>query len=233
MQLAIESLPAQGRPEQLVLLLHGWAADGHSMSPLADALRDEFPQAALIAPHAPQANDSGRRRGRMWYSIDGLTPEIWSQRVAAALPGLAAWVRAQQQRLAIDAAATCLAGFSQGAILSLELTARDDGIAGRVLAFGGRYVAPLLTAPKLTTVHLLHGSADTVIPVDGSRAAIGQLGALHGDATIDIAEGVGHELHPALIDCAVFRLRNHIPQRTWLAALGAADAARGPAADSA
>lgn len=222
LQLAFESLPAQGRPEQLVLLLHGWGTDGHSMAPLAEALRAEFPQAALVAPNAPHANDSPRRRGRMWYSIVGLTPEIWPGRVQAVLPGLHDWVRAQQQRLAVEPAATCLAGFSQGAILSLELTALHDGIAGRVLAFGGRYVAPLRVAPKLTTVHLFHGSADAVIPVDGSRAAIGQLGALNGDGTIDIAEGVGHEVHPALIDSALRRLRNHIPQRTWRSALGAA-----------
>jgi phospholipase/carboxylesterase len=165
----------------------------------------------------------------MWYSIEALTPDTWPQRVEAALPGLATWVRRQQQRLGVDPTATCLAGFSQGAILALELTARHDGIAGRVLAFGGRYVVPLQAAPTRTTIHLLHGSADTVIPVDGSRAAIGQLGALHGDATIDIAEGVGHEIHPALIDCALFRLRNHIPQRTWRAALGAAAALPGGA----
>lgn len=222
LSLAIESLPAAGRPEQLVLLLHGWAADGHAMAPLADALRAEFPQAALVAPHAPHAADSGARRGRMWYSIAELTPEVWPDRVAAALPPLHDWVREQQRRLGVDAAATCLAGFSQGAILALELCVRHDGIAGRVLAFGGRFVVPPLAAPAQTTLHLLHGSADRVIPVDGSRAAIGCIGALHGDATIDIAEGIGHEMHPALIDRALYRLRNHIPLRTWKAALGAA-----------
>ena len=54
------------------------------------------------------------------------------------------------------------------------------------------------------------------------QAAIGRLAELQGDATIDIAEGVGHTLHPALIDCALHRLKNHIPLRTWQAALGGA-----------
>jgi phospholipase/carboxylesterase len=145
----------------------------------------------------------------------------WPARVAAALEALEPWVRAQQHRLRVAPAATALGGFSQGAILALELATRQDGIAGRVLAFGGRYMVPPLAAPRHATIHLFHGSADQVIPDSGSREALERLGELQGDATIDIAEGIAHELHPVLIDCALHRLKTHIPLRTWQAALGA------------
>jgi phospholipase/carboxylesterase len=223
LELPIEWLPASGAPEQLILLLHGWAGDATSMAPLAQALRAEFPQAAVLAPDAPHAADGGRA-GRQWYSIDGLDATTWPQRLAQALPGLQAWVVAQQRRLGVGTAATALGGFSQGAILSLALAARHDGIAGRVLAFGGRFVEPPEVAPRHTTLHLFHGGADRVIPAQGSRDALEHLGALQGDATLDIAEGIGHELHPVLVQRALFRLRNHIPARTWAAALGAVQA---------
>ena len=226
LDLPIEWLPAKGAPEQLILLLHGWAEDGQAMAPLAQALRAAFPQAALLAPNAPHAADGGRD-GRQWYGIRALDALSWAARVEAALPGLEAWVRAQQKRLGVGEAATALAGFSQGAVLALELATRRDGIAGRVLAFGGRYVTEPDTAPRLTTIHLFHGDADKVIPADGSREALDHLGELQGDATMDIAQGVGHELHPVLIDCALHRLKNHIPLRTWQAALGAARAMSG------
>lgn len=223
MELAIEHRPAHGPAEQLLLLWHGWAQDGAALAPLADALRREFPQAAVLVPQSPLPADAPRR-GRMWYSIQGLRdqPELWPQRVAAALGPLEPWVRAQQQRLGVAPAATCLGGFSQGALLALELAARRDGIAGRVLAFGGRFVEPPPQPPRQTTLHFFHGDADDVFTTDEVRRQFGQLGAQHGDATIDIAHGVGHELHPALIERALFRLRNHIPLRTWQAALGAA-----------
>jgi phospholipase/carboxylesterase len=224
MHLPIEWLPAQGDPAQLFVLLHGWGEDGRAMAPLAQALRAQFPQAALLAPDAPDARDGGRA-GRQWYSIRRLDAEVWPGRVATALDGLAPWLRAQQQRLGVPAAATALAGFSQGAILSLALVDRDADIAGRVLAFGGRYVTPPEAAPPETTIHLFHGEDDSVIPVAGSKDALDQLAALQADATADIAEGIGHELHPVLIDCALHRLRSHIPLRTWQAALGAARSA--------
>ena len=227
MQVPIEWLPAEGAPEQLILLLHGWGESGAAMAPLAQALRAAFPQSAVLAPDAPHPSDGGRRPGRQWYGIRQLDPVNWPQRVEAALPGLEVWVRAQQQRLGVGPAATALGGFSQGAILSLELTSRHDGIAGRVLAFGGRYMAAPAQAPRHTTVHLFHGEDDRVIPAEGSRQALARLGELQGDATIDIAQGIGHELHPVLIDCALHRLQNHIPLRTWKAALGAAPASAG------
>jgi phospholipase/carboxylesterase len=230
MQLPIEWLPASGRPQQLIVLLHGWRSDARALAPLAQALRRTFPQAAVLAPDSPlrfergEPGEPGRDLGRMWYGIDNLTPEVWPKRVAGCLPALTAWVRAQQRRLDVAPAATALGGFSQGAILSLAAVMREDGLAGRVLAFGGCLVTPPAAAPRHTTVHLFHGGDDEVIPADGSRQALQWLGELQGDATLDIAEGIGHELHPALIDCALHRLKSHIPLRTWRAALGAAPA---------
>lgn len=229
---AIEWLPAQGAPEQLILLLHGWGARGDSMAPLAQALRDAFPQAAVLAPDAPEAHDEhdeGAEAGtaRQWYSIKDWTPDNWPARVAAALPGLLAWVQDQQRRLGVAPAATCLGGFSQGAMLALALVLHSDGVAGRVLAFGGALTQRPPAAPRHTTLHLFHGEDDTWVPADHARQALQWLDALRGDATLDIARGVGHELHPALIDCALHRLRHHIPLRTWQAALGAVPHAPG------
>ncbi len=224
--LPIEWLPATGAPEQLILLLHGWGSEAGALVPLAQVLRAAFPQAAILAPDAPGLADSGRTgpRRRQWYSIRDLDEHRLIERGSAALPLLLHWVQAQQQRLGVPPAATCLGGFSQGAVLALALAVHHDGLCGRVLAFSGRLMQPPGAAPLHTTVHLFHGAADAVIPAQGSRQALQQLAALKGDATLDIAEGIGHELHPALLDCALHRLKTHIPLRTWQAALSAARA---------
>lgn len=220
MQLPIEWLPARGAPEQLLVLLHGVGASGSGMAGFAQMLRNEFPQAAVLAPDAPHGFDGGGF-GRQWFSVAGIDEASRVERVAAALPPLLAWLQATQRRLGVGSAATALAGFSQGGILALEAVAQEDGIAGRVLAFGARYARLPAAAPRHTTVHLFHGGADPVIAATHARAALEHLGALNGDATMDVAEGIGHELHPVLVQRALFRLRHHIPARTWAAALGA------------
>ena len=216
--------PLAGRPEQLMVLLHGAGDNAARMAPLARRLRLAFPQATLLAPDgfAAAHNPAG---GRQWFACadaQGPTTEAnRPARVAAVLPRLADWLRAAQAATGVGPAATALVGFSQGAILALELVQRHDGIAGRVLAFSGRYATLPEQAPQHTTLHFFHGAADVVIPAAQARLAIQRLAALRGDATIDIAQGVGHALPAVLIDCALHRLRSHIPQRTWAAALGA------------
>ncbi|EHR71944.1 putative esterase [Burkholderiales bacterium JOSHI_001] len=219
----LEWLPADAHgqpPEQLILLLHGVGASAQGMAPLAQFFRQNFPRAAIVAADGFDPFDMAPV-GRQWFSVQGVDEVNRVERVAAVLPRLSAWVKATQDRLRVGPAATALVGFSQGAILALELVSQHDGLAGRVLAFAGRYAQLPMHAPQATTLHLFHGEADAVIPVQHARTAIERLAARHGDATLDIASGVGHEIAPALLRCALQRLTTHIPHRTWAQALGA------------
>ena len=126
MQLPIEWLPLQGEPEQLMLLLHGVGASGADMAPLAQALRAEFPQAALLAPDAPQAFNAAMpgHPGRQWFDAVGANDDNRDARVSAALPPLLQWVAQTQQRLGVAPAATALVGFAQGGTMALQVRCR-------------------------------------------------------------------------------------------------------------
>jgi phospholipase/carboxylesterase len=225
----LEWLPFDGHVEQLLILLHGVGADPVDFDPLARLLRAQFPRSAVLAPAGFEPFDQGPT-GRQWFSVQGVDDISRVTRVAAVMPRLVDWIKAAQRRFGVGPAATALVGFSQGSILALEAVAVEDGLAGRVLAFSGRYAQLPARAPALTTIHLLHGAADPVMPAHLAREALEHLGALRGDATLDLADDVGHELHPALIDCALQRLTSYIPQRTWQAAMGGLAAAPGLAA---
>ena len=200
--------PIAGRAEQLLILLHGAADTPAAMQPLARALRGAFAQALVLGPA-------------------GLVPPFAEAeaQLADVLARLREWIATAQQASGVGPAATAIAGFGEGALAALELAAAFDGLAGRVLVFGGRFATLPVRAPEETTIHLFHGADDEVVPVAHARAALEHLGALGGDATIDIAGRTGHVLAPVLIDCALHRLRTHIPARTWAAALGAMPAA--------
>lgn len=214
----LELLPEQGSPRPLFILLHGFGATAENLLPLAEALRVEFPQAGFLIPQA--FSPSPYAGGRQWFSLQNITEENRPERVAAVLPQLADYVRAQQQRFGVVNPDTALVGFSQGAIMALELSSRYDGLVGRVLAFAGRYASLPAQAPELTSLHLFHGEDDDVVPAQHTRAAYERLATLNGDVTVDLASNVGHEPHPALVARALTRLQTCIPLRTWRRALG-------------
>jgi phospholipase/carboxylesterase len=217
----IELLPAAGPVRQLFILLHGVGGGASDLLPLADTLGAAFPQAVLLLPEGFSPFDVGDS-GRQWFSIDGVTEDKRAARVAEAMPALHALVRQAQERHKVMQPDTALAGFSQGAIMALEYAIAHDGSVGRVLAFSGRFATLPDKAPELTTFHLLHGKEDRIIPVDQAYAAYERLSQHQGDATLDVASSVGHEIHAALADRAIYRLQTCIPLRTWKNALNGA-----------
>lgn len=216
-------LPDHGAPDLLFLLFHGVGASSESMAVLAQRLAQEYPQAAVLCVDAPDEFDAAPGRGgRQWFSIQGIDDAQRPARVAAALPRFIATVRALQLRFAMDWPRTALFGFSQGAIMALEAAQAEPELAGRVIAFSGRYATLPGHAPRDTCVHLLHGLDDTVVPHGPAVAAARQLVALGADVTADVLPQVGHELDPRLIEKAIDQLRTFLPQRTWRAAFEAA-----------
>ncbi len=230
---SLARLPDEGPIELLFLLLHGHGQGPQAMQALAIALAREYPQAAVLCLQAPAAAEgpSGRisATGFQYFSLFGLNDTNRAERIEAALPHFIAMVRDLQQRFGVSWERTALAGFSQGGIIALEAVQSEPQLAGRVLAFGSRHAKLPDHAPVDTTLHLLHGMGDKVIPVALVVEAAKQLVLLGADITADMLPDIGHELHPRLIDKAIEQLRTFLPRRLWREALSEAPLISRPA----
>lgn len=222
---ALALLPDQGVAELLFLLFHGAGADATQMRPLAQALRQQYPRAAVLALAGPEPYDliPGGGAGLQWYSLAGADDDNHARRVAAAMPGFVALVRAWSAHFELPWQQVALAGFSQGAVMALEAVQAELQLAGRVLAFGGAYATLPEHAPQEVCVHLLHGQLDAVLPYRDQVAAAKRLIALGADVTADVLPEIGHELHPQLIERALEQLRSFVPARVWREAMQAAE----------
>jgi len=210
-------------PQQLIILLHGVGSRPDAMLGMAEAFRSAWPGAAIAIPPGPEpfdGDDSGPAHlHHQWFSIRGITQGNRYERVAAALPAFISTIRSIQETTQVPPADTVLAGFSQGAIMALEAIAAADGLAGRVMAFSGRYARLPEAAPKWTSISFYHGDQDAVIALAHAKDAFEHLHELGADVTLDIAHGAGHEAHPALVSQAIERLQKQIPARLWRQAL--------------
>lgn len=211
--------PSSGEPAQLFVVLHGESAAPDQVLDLVAAIRQAFPQALIVQPHGPFGAGASRR----WIARADPDAEAYVGLVAEAGVALAGEIRALQRSRGLNGEQTALAGFSEGAAVALEAVCADAGLAGRALLFSTRFATLPRTAPVLSTLHLLHGAADGVAPVDQACQVHGHLAELGGDATLDMASNVGHELHDALVRQAIARLQTYLPQRSWEAVMGAPD----------
>jgi phospholipase/carboxylesterase len=208
----IELLPSGTAPKQLFLMLHGVGATSSGLLPLAHRIRNVLPDSALLIPDGTFPFDGGGN-GRQWFSIRGVTEENRILRVAEAMPDLFDLVRREQSRFSVLPVDTTLMGFSQGAIMALEFSIAHDGSVGRVVSFSGRFARIPEKAPKLTTIHFLHGENDPVVSVTHAQAGFDRLVILGGNATLDLASSTGHEINAVLAERAASLLQTSLPDR--------------------
>lgn len=189
------SLPpaSGGPPRQLVVLLHGYGADGADLIDLGRAWAPILPDALFVAPNAPE-RCAMSAFGYQWFPLD-------IDRIGASLSGVPAAASAVRQYLAVlwaetglGPSDTFLVGFSQGAMMALHVgTALPERLRG-ILAFSGAFVPPIGFAenPAKPPVALVHGEMDTVVDPGLSRRAAELLKAAGCDVALHLSPGIGH-----------------------------------------
>ncbi len=183
--------PAKSPATHLVVLLHGYGADGNDLIGLAEHWREFLPGAIFVAPNAPD-RVPGAPSGFQWFPISRIDPHEMQNGVAAAAPGIDAFLDAELARLGLPPEKLVLAGFSQGAMLALHLGMRRPIAPAAIIGFSGLLAGPPPADAIRPPVLLTHGDADTVIPVAAMFAAITALGAAGVPLQWHMARGMGH-----------------------------------------
>jgi phospholipase/carboxylesterase len=203
--------PASGnKPKKLVILLHGYGADGNDLIGLADPLAPLMPDVAFHAPNAPYPCD-GNPFGHQWFGISRLDPHLMLAGVRGAAPFVEAFLDQKLAEYELTEADTALVGFSQGTMMSLHVGLRREKQLAGIVGFSGllpgieTLPAEIKTKPP---VLLIHGDADPMVPFEMMDRAESALKGLGVETDSYAAQGVGHSIDGhGLEKCARFLLR--------------------------
>ncbi len=186
-----------GVTRSLVVLLHGFGANGQTMLDLGTALSAALPDTAFLAPDAPEPAP-GRPGGRMWFPIpelDGSTTDEADRRLQASARRLDAFLDEQLAARGQPASAVALLGFSQGAGLAYEVAPRrSDQLAG-VVAIAGRMKRKAALASEIRSKPpflILTGGDDRLSTADEINATTAALSHCAIPATHVVMAGTGH-----------------------------------------
>ncbi len=190
------------------MLCHGVGADGHNLIGLAEPWAAALPDAAFIAPDAPEPCDMGS--GQQWFSLQDRTPSVLEAGARRATPMLLATIEAEMARLELPAGAVALMGFSQGAMMVLYAGLRRAVPPAAILAYSGA----LLDSPALDAeitgkppVLLVHGEVDDVVPFTCGPATAAALRRRGVPVTTVWRDRIGHWLDEVGLQAGAEMLR--------------------------
>lgn len=189
-----------GEARALVIMLHGYGADGNDLFGLAQAMAPHMPDAAFRSPDAPEPC-AVNPMGRQWFPIpwmDGSPESAMREGVRRAADTLHAYLDEAMAEEGVGPESTVLMGFSQGTMMSLLVGLRRPAPFAGIVGFSGRLVddeeaGPITSKPP---VLLVHGDQDEVIPVDAIHEARAGLAAAGVPVSWHISRGVGHGIAP-------------------------------------
>lgn len=192
-----------------VVLLHGWGAPGDDLVPLGREL--ERPRTRFFFPAGPLPEMGG---GRAWWHLDphDRPAHAWDdqeaaghqphQQVLAARAAIQTVLRTIQSRYRPET--LILGGFSQGAMLSLDVALQAAPPVDRVAALSGVMLADSLPALKAARtkrppVFVSHGRQDPMLAYQGGAKAK-ELLERHGfQVTFHPFDG-GHAIPPDVLE---------------------------------
>ncbi len=186
--------PAHGPATNLVVLVHGYGADGQDLIGLASHWQALLPTVAFAAPNAPTRVPGSP--GYQWFPISRIDPHEMRQGAEVAGPILDEYLDSELKRLGLGPERLALAGFSQGTMLSLHVGPRRAIKPAAIVGFSGLLPGLPPADADIPPILLTHGDSDTVIPPQAMFLAAAQLGLAGAAVQWHLERGMGHGIDP-------------------------------------
>src|SRR5215470_8657602 len=129
--------PARGgKPDALLVLLHGYGSNGADLISLAPYWAKALPGAAFVSPNAIEAVPQVPG-GFQWFPISNLDPHLMEQGAKGAAQSVDHFIDRELEKYGLPPERLALVGFSQGTMMALHIGLRRERQIAGVLGYSG------------------------------------------------------------------------------------------------
>ena len=149
-----------------VILLHGYGGDGKDISMLSLNWKRHMPNTVFICPNGHEVcliNPSGFQ----WFDLTKDDPDYILEQSIKAENKIQKFINEIKQEFNLTNDKICLAGFSQGCMLSLNVGLISEEKFACIVGFSGKIIDQNNLKGRIknfSDVLLIHGDADKVVP---------------------------------------------------------------------
>lgn len=187
--------PQKGQSKHLVILLHGYGANGDDLLDLGDHWSSSLPDAEFLAPHAPFPC-AMTSFGYQWFNLDDWHPSVLLEQIKLAAPSLNAFIDQSLEARGLKDDNLVLIGFSQGAMMALYAALTRPLACGGVIGYSGALIYGETTGhEKPFPTLLIHGDADDVVPYVAMENASQRLTSMKIPVQTQTCPNFGHGIN--------------------------------------
>ena len=156
---------SKNKPQQAIVLCHGYGGDGRDISVLANNWQRFLPECIFLCPNAPEIC-SVNPQGYQWFDLSSDKEEVILEKSLIAEEKLNIFLDQVLDNFQLDPSNLALVGFSQGCMISIQIALKKKKQINCLVGYSGKVVNQKHLSDNINSkpkMFLMHGANDTIV----------------------------------------------------------------------
>jgi len=156
----------KNKPQQVVVLCHGYGGDGRDISMLATNWQRFLPEAVFLCPNAPEVC-AVNAQGYQWFDLSSDKEEVILEKSLVAEAKLNTFLDQILDNFQLETTNLALVGFSQGCMMSIQIALKKKEQINCLIGYSGKVINQKHLSDNIKSkpkIFLMHGTNDTIVP---------------------------------------------------------------------
>ena len=157
---------SKNKPEQAIVLCHGYGGDGKDISALAINWQRFLPDTIFLCPNAPEVC-SVNPQGYQWFDLTIEKEEVILDKSLIAEEKLNTFLDQALNNFQLETSNLALVGFSQGSMMSIQVGLKKKEEINCIIGYSGKIINKKNLSDNINSkpkIFLMHGANDTIVP---------------------------------------------------------------------
>ena len=157
---------SKNKPQQVIVLCHGYGGDGKDISTLAINWQRFLPEAIFLCPNAPEIC-AVNPQGYQWFDLSSDKEELILEKSLIVEEKLNTFIDQILNNFQLKPNNLALVGFSQGCMMSIQIALKKKKQISCLIGYSGKVINQKHLSDNIHSkpkIFLMHGANDTLVP---------------------------------------------------------------------